>query len=345
MANRTICPFDGPKRNDQVFRLRESWMNGDQKENVLNVSAIDADSPVIFLGIADGIGIINIGTPFETITIFNLSCVKAHFSYPAILAQSTWCFLFKSDASIGSKTYRIRLLNIADEEIAHINFSFVVSSSPIAPEQVSEQRPEQVSKAGIDERAETSSQPTPFVSKPQGNSFTLNSGAWIFQSGAIPTLNIAEPGNFTVQLEKDGRKYLLGSVIFVFNPPPPLTEDQIAALDSDPVAMKAAKLMFSCKLCGGAITAYAASRKSPDIESEGAIFYRDLPDVFVCDCKRTNINLTYARTGLHGFLGKTARQAAGDISFIRAYADNQLREVAGNFLKLIEKETKKKNIF
>jgi hypothetical protein len=291
-------------------------------EKAASSDQIDPTSPVIFLGLADGEQIENPATPLEALTLFKLGRMKVHFAFPVIAKRAAWCFLVNLDALVSSGDLSIRLVDSQEKQWA----MFRLGSAVI--ERKSSAQPE---ASGMDQSSAK-------------KRLAFDVGQWILFPTIAEDLLIAEPGEYKLRLEYDKGGFYLGRVIYQFSPPPPLTEEKIAALESDVVSAGQVIYRMGCKQCPSTLTAYIALKKSQEREEMGHVFYRDLPDRFVCGCGRTNLNLDYLRKGGHGFLGRDARISIGEVSYIQRYAHSQLLEIAGQFLGLVQKEKKEEPI-
>jgi hypothetical protein len=290
--------------------------------------AVDLSAPVFFLGLADGVALQNPSTPFEAWSLFQLAKVKPHIAFPAIMRQAFWCFLLRTDTWRPDLNIRVQIVNSAGVEQGHLNFA----TAPIV--------------AVPNARSEAASVGDQLPTDDGGaiRAFLLDIGQLMVQGSAIPDLIIPEPGEYRLLARWDGQTSYLGRVVFVFAPPPALTEEQISAYESDPVSHKFVKFTYGCKKCDSKLRAYAAAKKSPEVEKEGFIFYPDLPDRFICSCGATNLPLEYMRLGMHGFLGRDSRISVGDISYVQRYAHSQLLDIAGKFLNLIQREKKEEPV-
>jgi hypothetical protein len=293
----------------------------DPTERVVD-RTVDHSAPVEFLGLADGAALENSGAPHETWTLFKLARAKFHFVFPAIMKHAVWCFLIKTDRNWN---VRIQVLDRTGKEQAHLNFG-PTSLPTLAP------NTDQVTPATA------TNQISAPVSGPGNVMVAVDAGQWLIQAVPIPDLLIPEPGEYHLLAHWDGRSCYLGRVLFGFAPPPPLTDEQISAQESDPVSPKVVKLVLACKKCDSKLLAYTSAKKLVAPEPDGAIFYHDLPDRFECRCGATKMSLQFLRQGMHGFLGRDARVSVGDISYVQRYAHAQLLDISARFLNLIQRE-------
>jgi hypothetical protein len=162
-------------------------------------------------------------------------------------------------------------------------------------------------------------------------------GGWAF--AVLPTaglnLTINAPGLYHIYLRADEGETRVGSFTFGLSRAEPLTEARIAAIRSDPSAIKAVRLDLHCNHCNDAIRPYAGLERSAKQEEEGWVWYEMLPDSFTCKCGKLNADLTIMRTNLHGLLGQRST-TSGELSFVPAYEREALYTMRTNFRALLE---------
>lgn len=169
---------------------------------------------------------------------------------------------------------------------------------------------------------------------------------WSFVVVAIEAdVAALEPDEYDVyHLAIDGEDYL-GSLHLVHVPVPLFTPEDIAAIRSDPLALKHVGLTLSCKLCGDALRTYTSIERSEKREAEGWIWYEQVPERFRCKCGEQDINLTYIRTGLHGLLRRSLTPAtAGTVDTVKLYERTVLEEQCRKFLKLLNARVKEEDV-
>lgn len=283
--------------------------------------------PIVFIGLADHAEASNEGDPYESHSFFAVARVKPHFTFPTNINRARWCFLIDSSefSAITGGALSVKILAPNGKEVA--NISFDKAEPIIAPSETHDAVP-------------IIANHNPVTTK----KFCLDKDQWVFMSAGFQDFMVAEPGEYTVSCCWVGKQYRIGRIIFAFHPPPELTTERIGALESDPTMPKAVQATYGCKHCDSKLKAYAAVNKSNSIEEAGYIFYKELPDEFVCTCGKTKFSMSYARAGLHGFLYPGARIALGEISYVQRYAHSQLTGLASSFLKLIKTETKEEVI-
>jgi hypothetical protein len=148
---------------------------------------------------------------------------------------------------------------------------------------------------------------------------------------------VSKPDQYRVFLTStDGRQYI-GDLGLLHAPLPPFTNEQVAAIRSDPLASKWLRVKYRCTECGGEFRTYAGIERSPRSESEGWLWSQDLGESFACSCGKMSFGLQYLKTGLHGLLLRkvsTSNEMAGD--FVRLYEKTTLEEYCRELRQLIE---------
>jgi len=169
---------------------------------------------------------------------------------------------------------------------------------------------------------------------------------WLFRVYAYPVDSlIHEPGECGVFLVEPDQEILLGNALFCHAVVPPFTSDYIAAIRSDPLALKFVRIAVGCKLCDDHLRAYAGIERSPKSEGEGWAWYASLPDRFHCKCGNLDFSLTYIRTGLHGLLARRlSPPTSSSVSGVRLYEKSALEEKCRELLALLHAATKEEEL-
>lgn len=162
-------------------------------------------------------------------------------------------------------------------------------------------------------------------------------GGWAFAVLPTATTNLTfnAPGIYHLYLRTDDGESLVGSLDFVLIQVEPLTEARVAAIRSDPSAIKAVRLQLRCNHCNDAIQPYAGLERSAKQEEEGCIWYQTLPNSFVCRCGKLSVDLTIIRTNLHGLLGQRPT-TSHHLSYVQAYEREALHTIRTNFRALLD---------
>ena len=153
----------------------------------------------------------------------------------------------------------------------------------------------------------------------------------------VPFKNITvnELGQYTIYLVRDEEEIPIGSLFFGLAEVPPLTDDRVAAIRSNPMAAQRVRMILECNKCGDKITAYCALEKISGAENRGYIWYHDLPELFECRCGKTVVNLEILRKNMHVLIGQTPTPH-GNISVTRMYEKSALEDIRGRFLNLLD---------
>lgn len=154
---------------------------------------------------------------------------------------------------------------------------------------------------------------------------------------------IERPGVVHLRHVTESGSSEIGELRFVVVPPPPLTEERIAAIKSNPSAVKAVRMEFGCQFCASKCRIYAAIERSEKSEREGWIWYREAPEVFNCSCGKTTFSLEIVRSNLHGFLGHL-RGDSTDVSFVPMYERSSLETLRTNFAELLHSNPKEERL-
>jgi len=153
---------------------------------------------------------------------------------------------------------------------------------------------------------------------------------------------IKRPGNVQFRVNSV-RGEVVGQLTFILVEPPALTSERIAALRSDPLATKAARVVYSCAVCGTDVRAYVALEHDQALESEGWQWYSNFPEKFICECGRNVFELDIARRNLHALLGAQAVKS-DRVEFIPLYEQTALATLRASYSNLIKRDPKEEDI-
>jgi hypothetical protein len=135
----------------------------------------------------------------------------------------------------------------------------------------------------------------------------------------------------------DGSRQIVGEFWTGLAEPPPLTAERIAAIKSDPRAMKGVRVRLSCKKCHeDCRAAYAGLERSKNLEREGFVWYTDLPEQFRCQCGATLIDLASMRRNLYAPLGNFVPIATEPTDYVPLYEAASLDNARAEFLQLLD---------
>jgi hypothetical protein len=128
------------------------------------------------------------------------------------------------------------------------------------------------------------------------------SEGWSVLAFPLPQAPIAlpRPGRyFLTRAIPDSSREIVGEFWAGLVDPPPLTAERIAAIKSDPRAMKAVRVTLACGKCKEECRAYAGLERNDNLEKEGFVWYTDLPEQFRCHCGATSLDITSIRRNLY----------------------------------------------
>ncbi|MEO6726379.1 MAG: hypothetical protein ABIP14_13915 [Blastocatellia bacterium] len=131
------------------------------------------------------------------------------------------------------------------------------------------------------------------------------------------------PCSLRVVMSRDNIDIPTGQLVLKLDEVPPLTPERINYLKLNPDTAGWAQLAYQCSTCKKQIRIYAGIDRNERQEKDGCVWYKDLPDSFVCDCGAINFDLTIIRANMHGLLGHAVRPD-GNKSFARHYENTSL---------------------
>ena len=145
---------------------------------------------------------------------------------------------------------------------------------------------------------------------------------------------IYKPGIYNICLSQQDELNVIGQLDFVLIDPPLLTQERIAAIKSDPTAVKSVRMDIKCKKCLSKFKMYAALQPDKKLEADGYLRDNTVPEEYICDCGKTRIDLQLPRKNLHGYLGLKTGQNE-ELDFIPLYEKSVLEGVRDRFISLI----------
>jgi len=166
--------------------------------------------------------------------------------------------------------------------------------------------------------------------------------AWTIFAVPLQGVVLNEPQMLEAFLQSDGQEVPLGMLSFGLAGAPPLTPDRIAAIKSDPRAVKALRLVLGCKYCDSKLKVAAGLDRSEKREDD-SVWYQDLPDRFSCSCGKTNMSLDILKSNMHALLGKSDINL-NNLSFSTLYQADTIDRISENLLKLIKGNPKEEEI-
>ena len=266
---------------------------------------------LVFLGIAERASAVREGD--STLLKWHLIGLKAFlpsFCYPAFLMGTH--FVFAVRHLVQGPDLRICIRSESRQEIGFFNIALVLEAIP----------------------------PTPPLTGVSGQRliFALPE-AWspvVAQFNGPSPLVFPAPGRYLIyEGATEDTEKLIGEFYCIAFDPPPLTTERVAAIKSDPRAMKAIRITLSCKECQRKIQMYAALERSSPLEAEGYTWYTDLPDAFRCSCGKTDIDLRSTRKNLFGYLGEVVSVPDQALNYVPLYEKTTLDNIRREFVHLL----------
>lgn len=160
--------------------------------------------------------------------------------------------------------------------------------------------------------------------------------AWSVFLSPMKGVLLTEPQIIDAFLSQGDRDLPLGVLSFGLAQSPPLTPDRVAAIKSDPGALKAARLVLACKYCDSKLKVYTALERSHSAGKD-AIWYQDIPDSFDCSCGKTHMSLAILRSNMHALLGET-NVTTENLSYSTLYEHRAIDQLSEDLLRLVNRD-------
>lgn len=210
------------------------------------------ESSVAFLGLCERVAYVREGnTNFFKWNVLGLKYIVLSTIYPLKLSGWTIALAIQSTTPGDKIDLRIR-----DNEGKDIGFFNILLSEAVPQERVYKSDTEETSVVHFSELG-----------------WTL----FFFPIGETDIV-INEPGQYLVTNGDD----VIGQLQFVVIDPPPLTPERVAAIRSDPSAIKAIRMELGCTKCLSKFKLYTALEQSSKLEEEGYINANAVPNEFIC---------------------------------------------------------------
>lgn len=163
---------------------------------------------------------------------------------------------------------------------------------------------------------------------------------WIplFMSLKDSGIAVLAPGEYLLEETQTQGNRTLGSIYFALLRAPELTPERIAAIKSDPSAVKEVRIVIGCRKCPSKLGTYAGFERREGSDGSVGTWYQDLPETFTCECGNTKVPLTVLRTNLHALLGRTGVVADQGTTFSALYEQGTLQELSTSFRRLLAKD-------
>jgi hypothetical protein len=150
------------------------------------------------------------------------------------------------------------------------------------------------------------------------------------------TLVVQKPGRYFVVLQRDDNNdEVIGEFLYLLVEPPQFTAERVAAIKSDPHAVKAVRVVFGCKACPSKFQVYAALEHDPKLEAEGFRWYADIPEHFACECGITQFDVSTYKRNFHALLGQQQQALSGEVSWAPLYEKSAIENLRIEFLNLV----------
>lgn len=166
-------------------------------------------------------------------------------------------------------------------------------------------------------------------------------GAYEILPTPAPPLIITKPTSISVVVQWEDKTYKLGKIYCGIVEPQPISKAERLAIASRPGAAKALVLVVSCEKCNDKQRIYTLLDKD-DYPSEklekDAVYIDNAPDTWICKCKKTKMDLTFIKKGVHDLF----RRSGGieqDASFTPLYERGQLANLCYDYQELINSNT------
>jgi hypothetical protein len=151
-----------------------------------------------------------------------------------------------------------------------------------------------------------------------------------------------DPQTLEAFLIDDEGEISIGVLAFGLAGAPPLTPDRIAAIKSDPQAIKALHLNLGCRYCDSKLKVFAALERPKDSE-KGLVWSQDVPEVFECGCGKTRFPLNILRTNMHALLGNRD-VVPKNLSFSALYEHRAVDQISKELLQLVNAKPREEDV-
>jgi len=166
--------------------------------------------------------------------------------------------------------------------------------------------------------------------------------SWTMFLAPLNGVVLNEPQTLEAFLVDEEGEIPLGILAFGLASAPPLTPDRIAAIKSDPRAIKALRLQLGCKHCDSKLKVFAALEKTKECDKD-FIWYQDVPEYFKCSCGKTSFSLNILRTNMHALLGKRDIDAK-NLSFSALYEHRAIDQISQELLHLAKTKPREEDV-
>lgn len=168
---------------------------------------------------------------------------------------------------------------------------------------------------------------------------------WMFLSFPLRQTKgpLLRPGKYTFKVIQGDKAIPIGQIEFYQVDAPPLTPERVAAIKSDPHAIKLVSVQLVCPICSKQLKAYAGLERHERTERDGYLWYTEIADHFDCECGKISLDATSIKRNLHGILGqRTGGNRA--LGYVPLYEKNSLENTLREFWLLITRNPREEEI-
>ncbi len=272
-------------------------------------------SAIAFLGLCDRASHTRLGgTHFKSLNLVGLSNVILSPVYPTHMPKKFVVLAIENPQSASSTS--IRLIDEEGKQVASILMTPHITEASARPT-----AQEMVDALGSSAVAGGES-----------------GSSWAVCPIPLKEVGIAfgKPGEYRLVASQGEEETSIGTLVCVHLEALPLTPERIAAIRSDPQALKVVRIDSRCNRCKEEFHAYASIEKEKQLEEQGYVRNTDLGARWRCKCGAADWDLRYIRTGLHGCLGATALGHDEELDPTRLYERSAVVEVHRTFRILLD---------
>ena len=264
------------------------------------------------------------GGMFLATDILSLTYFAAPLFYPFNIAGLILCFAFSDKVKLNEE-YKIHIYNERKNSIGFINITPTLYDAKLGD--LADQAKVDVFKKAI--------------ADDKGIGWHL----YPIKLGTDCKILAYEPGMYTMVLEKDGAKQIVGRLGLALSEVPPLTDEMREAIKSNPTAAKFARIEIGCSKCPGKSKIYTALERDASLESQGYTFNLDAPDKFSCECGDVYLDQTSLKKNLHGLLGdRSALIEDLTASYLPLYEKSSLETIYRDYVRILKDAKKEEEI-
>jgi hypothetical protein len=167
----------------------------------------------------------------------------------------------------------------------------------------------------------------------------LDRHAWLVAFLDFPSdkpLVVQSPGRYLVVLQRDhNNEEIIGEFHYALVEPAQLTPERVAAIKSDPHAVKAVRATLGCPACSDEFRVYTALEHDPKLKAEGFKWYADISEHFVCQCGKTRFDVSTYKRNFHALLGQRHHSPSEEANLVPRYEKSAIESWRVEFLSLV----------